>query len=73
MSIIKHFRTTKGKKVTQYRAQIYIRGTRLDSKIFDTKAAAYSWHDQRKAQLTNDPRALAEDSKMLFSDCLFQF
>lgn len=73
MSVTKLIRINNGKKTIQYRAQVYVRGTRLDDRIFDTKASAHSWHDQRKALLTNDPRANAEDSKMLFSDCLDKF
>lgn len=73
MSVTKLIRIKNNKKVTQYRAQVYIRGMRLDDRIFDTKASAHSWHDQRKVILTNDPRANAEDSRMLFSDCLDKF
>lgn len=73
MSVTKLTRTRNGKKVVQYRAEVYVRGSRLDGQIFDTKAAAYSWHDQRKALLTNDPRARSEATKMLFSDCLIKF
>ncbi len=73
MSVTKLTRLKNGKKTVQYRAEVYVRGARLDGKIFDTKAAAFSWHDQRKAALTNDPRARAEAGKMHFLSCIDEF
>ncbi|MBF0440692.1 MAG: site-specific integrase [Oligoflexales bacterium] len=39
-----------GKKVTKYRAEVYIDGARVESKIFETKGSAIIWHDQTKAR-----------------------
>lgn len=57
MSVTKLNRTKHGKKVTYYRAQIYVRGVRLADRVFDTQATAHAWHDQEKRKLEEDPSA----------------
>ena len=60
MSITK--RKKKNNKVFYY-AEIYVRGIRLASKVFDNRALAHSWHDRTKEKLTANPRALRSESK----------
>ena len=60
MSITK--RKKKNNKVFYY-AEIYVRGVRLASKVFDNRAIAHSWHDRVKEKLLVDPKALRAESK----------
>ena len=60
MSITK--RKKKNNKVFYY-AEVYVRGFRLASKVFDNRALAHSWHDRTKEKLQANPRALKSESK----------
>lgn len=69
MSITKLTRTIQGKKCTVHRAQVYVRGVRLADRIFETKAAAYAWHDEEKKKLTSDPSSLAIEDQISLQRC----
>ena len=64
----------KRKKKTGYRAQVYVRGVRLSSKVFDNKTQAHIWHDEEKKRLergeTIEERELKE---VLFLDCVERY
>lgn len=73
MSITKLSRVIGGKKCTVHRAQVYVRGVRLADRIFDTKAAAYAWHDEEKRKLINDPSSLIESDQFSLKECVDKY
>ena len=64
----------KRKNKTIYQARVCIKGVRLKSKVFATKALAYDWHDREKERL-KDPKSAhkKELSEMLFKDVLYRY
>ena len=75
MSIIKRHKIKNGKKRLFYQAQVYVRGTRLTYRSFNTKAEAVIWHETQKRRLTTNPSALfeTEKSETSFFDCFRKY
>jgi hypothetical protein len=49
VSVTERVRKDKsGKRSIRYEAEVFVRGVRLASQSFQTKAAAYAWHDETK-------------------------
>lgn len=72
MGVAKRIRSRKGKKVIFFQAEVYVDGLRLDGKCFDTKAAAYLWHDIRKKELEKGV-INASVSDLTFNDCVTRY
>lgn len=72
MSVTKCIRKKDGKKKAFYRAQVYVRGIRLADRVFDTQAAAYTWHDQEKEILEADPSRIKHRA-VTFEEVLERF
>lgn len=53
MSVTKVTRSVSGKKSTLYKVEVYLRGVRVATQTFDTKASAYKWHDEQKTIFTS--------------------
>ncbi len=51
MSVTKIYRKKKNNKKIFYRAEVYVRGIRLESRYFANKAEAYVWHENQKQKL----------------------
>ncbi len=75
MSVTKRVRNINGKKKLTYRAQVYVSGVRVADKVFDTLAAAYTWHDQEKEKiengLVNNDESISQS--LTFDECLTRY
>jgi len=72
MSVTKIVRLKNGKKIISYRAEVYVRGIRLSDEAFETKTAAYNWHDAQKQKLTNSPKSAHIQEEKL-SGCIEKY
>jgi integrase len=69
MSVTKHSRIINGKKRIVYRSQVYVRGTRLASQIFDTKAAAHTWQDEQRRRYISGAVPVAAELQPTIKKC----
>ena len=64
----------KRKKKNVYQAQVYVRGVRLSSKVFENKTQAYIWHDREKDRLEKGETIEEKELKeLLFCDCVEKY
>jgi integrase len=73
MSVTKLSRKIDGKKHVVHRAQVYVRGVRLNDRLFDTKAAAHAWHDEEKKRLTQNPNELIIENQISLAECVDKY
>lgn len=74
MAVTKRSRQTKGKKRPVYQAEVWVQGVRVESRQFDTQAAAYAWHDDTKKKYEENPSGgSSQVRQMTFGVCLQKY
>jgi integrase len=74
MSVTKvTYKKKSGKNSVSYRADVYVSGTRVKTKSFDTAAAAHGWHDRYKTNWENGTPGTVANEDYTFGDCVEQF
>ncbi len=76
MAVIKHVRRGKisSKKKVFFEAQVYVRGLRVATKTFETRAAAEVWHDETKRHfLSGQVTGSVTTAQITFDDCIIEY